>query len=167
MRRSFLSIVVASLAFACADVPSAPVLSADNASANRFLLDYPPPPFAIVNGVVSTEYGTFSFVGHFFANKPGNIAWLQFKSTSTAGVSFSANARIMSVNGDVSGVGTISIGSNTIQLSGIDTFNYQSYRSTRSISFSGGDVREGFASGPKGGGEVCYEACVIDSNGGR
>jgi hypothetical protein len=163
MRRTLIPMLAAVLAFGCADVPSAPLLAPSQASF-AFSYDHPPPPFAIVNGELTTEYGTVNFVGHFFTNKPGNIAWLQFKSTTTADASFSANARIMSVNGDVSGVGTLSIGDNTIQLSGIQTFTYQTYRSNRSISFSGGDVRLGTALGPKGigideGDVACTTAC--------
>ena len=156
MRRSLIPMLAAVLTFACAEAPTAPLLTAMDPSLERAPApDYPPPPFAIVSGETSTEYGTFNFVAHFFTNKPGNTAWLQFKSTTTAGVSFSANARIMSNNGVVSGIGTISIGGNTIQLNEIDTFTYQTYRANRSISFSGGDVIEGFALGPKGGEEFC------------
>lgn len=146
MRRSLIPMLFATFAVACADVPTAPLLAA--AEGYEAYYDNPPPPFAVVYGEVSTEYGDFNFVGHFFTNKPGNIAWLQFKSTTKEGVSLSANARIMSVNDDVSGVGTISIDGNTIQLSDIDTFDYQSYRSTRSISFSGGSVNLSTAYGP-------------------
>ena len=161
MRRSLIPMLAAVLTFACADAPTTPLLTAMDPSFERAPIpDYPPPPFAIISGDVSTEYGDFNFVAHFFANKPGNIAWLQFKSTTTAGVTFSSNARIMSVNGDVSGVGTVSIGGNTIQLSEIDTFAYQSYRFTNTVSFSGGSVRSGFAVGPKGGGG---EVCTIDT----
>ena len=162
--RLSMMLVMAFTVSACSDAPTTPLLTPTEASFGFWAGD-PPPPFAIVSGDVSTEYGDFNFVAHFFTNKPGNIAWLQFKSTTTAGVTFSANARIMSNNGVVSGVGTISIGDNTIQLSEIETFTYQTYRSSRSISFSGGDVRSGYALGPKGGEEVCTitTECYIGS----
>ena len=170
MRRSLIPMVFAAFAVACADVPTAPLLTV--AERYEAFYDNPPPPFAVVHGEVSTEYGSFNFVGHFFTNKPGNIAWLQFKSTTTADVSFSANARIMSVNGDVSGVGTISIGDNTIQLSDVQTFDYQSYRTDKSISFSLGGRGSGTALGPKGigiddGDVACITACVDIRTGGK
>lgn len=149
MRRTFIATVVAVFALGCSEVPTSPLLSAAAPSFDRFTYDNPPPPFAVVDGSATTEHGTFSFTGHLFINKPGNVAWLQFQSTTTAGVSFSPNARIMSVNGDVSGVGTISIGDNTIHLNGVNSFTYQTYRTTRSVSFGGGSILRGTA-GTKG-----------------
>ncbi len=160
MRRSLIPMLFAALAVACSEVPTAPLLTASERF--DFTYDNPPPPFAVVHGEVSTEYGSFSYTGHFFTNKPGNIAWLQFRSTTTAGVTFSSNARIMSVNGDVSGVGTISINGNTIRLNEIDTFTYQTYRTSNSISFSGGSVRLGTALGPKGGEVICCDVITHD-----
>ncbi|MBA3578767.1 MAG: hypothetical protein H0W42_02170 [Gemmatimonadaceae bacterium] len=161
MRRSLITLLAAVFAMACADMPTTPLLTAADASFDRAPApDYPPPPFAVVDGSASTEHGTFSFTGHFFANKPGNVAWLQFQSTTTEGVTFSSNARIQSVNGKVSGTGTIAIGGNTIYLRDIETFTYQTYRTpSRSISFSGGSIRQGGAVGPNGGGIDCSEVC--------
>lgn len=165
MRRTLIATMVAVFALACSDVPTSPLLTAGDARFEREPLpDNPPPPFALVEGSATTEYGSFSFSGHLFINKPGNVAWLQFQSTTTAGVSFSPNARIMSVNGDVSGVGTISIGDNTIHLSDIESFNYQTYRTTNAVTFGGGSITRGFAAKEIGigdGGE-CYKACYID-----
>lgn len=160
MRRLLIPMLVSVFVVsACTDAPTAPLLSAADASFER--VGDPPPPFAVVDGSAATEYGAFSFTAHFFANKPGNVAWLQFQSTTTQGVSFSSNARIMSVNGKVSGTGTISIGGSTIYLRDIDTFTYQTYRTNKTISFSGGSIRQGGAVGPgSGGGECTIQVCT-------
>lgn len=150
---------LASLAFvvACADAPIAPLLQQPPIASFDEEEDDPPPPWQRVAGSIVIGTGTVNFDANFFANKPGNVAWLQFQSSTTAGVTFSANARIMSVNGDVSGVGTISINGNPIQLNEIDTFNYESYRTNGALSFSGGGIRLGSV---KGGG-------IIDGDGGE
>lgn len=169
MRRTPFLILAASAALACADTSSS-LLEPQGPSLAGFVApDYPPPPFAVVDGSASTEYGTFSFVAHLFINKPGNVAWLQFKSSATA--TFSANARIMSVNGTPSGVGTISLNGGTIQLNEIDSFVYQTYRTTGSTSFSGGkiwrgftgkDIEIGIGDGPV---VICCDVIVTDPNG--
>ncbi len=159
MRRSLLPMLAAVFVIGCSDLPTTVLAPVDASFDKTPAPDYPPPPFETVDGSASTEYGTFDFTAHFFANKPGNVAWLQFQSTTTEGVTFSSNARIQSVNGKVSGTGTIAIGGNTIYLRDIETFNYQTYRTTNTLSFSGGSIRQGGAVGPNGGGIDCTEAC--------
>ena len=172
MRRSFIPMLAAVFAIACADVPTTPLLTAPDASFERAPLpDNPPPPFAVLDASASTEYGDFNFVAHLFINKPGNVAWLQFHTSRTTGVTFSSNARIMSVNGDVSGVGTISIGGNTIHLSDIEEFEYATYRTTSSVSFGGGGITRGVAGkkfiGIEDGPAFCTIAITCSDKGGK
>jgi len=165
MRRSLITILAAVFAMACADMPTTPLLTATDASFERAPVpDYPPPPFATVDGTAETAYGTVTFVAHFFANKPGNVAWLQFKSGSAV---FSANARIMSNNGTVSGIGTITLAGGVVDLSKVTVFNYLSYRATNALSFSGGDISSGSAWLKRGGDEACLLRCVITDGGGQ
>ena len=170
MRRSWIATMAAVFAIGCTEVPSAPLLEPVAAS---FETSEPPPPWAVASGSISTEYGEISFSAGLFINKPGNVAWLQFHTVSSVDGTATAtkNARIMSLNGKVSGVGTISVGGNTIYLNEVTTFTYSTYRTTKTVSFSGGSILRGTASTGKVGGDEgsCTSACYEDgiSSGGR
>lgn len=141
MRRSFIPMLAAVFAFACSDLPTATQLEPMDASFAREPggvpeVDNPPPPFAIVTGTGEVASMPYSFTAKFFANKPGNIAWLQFTSIVGESATLSSNARIMIQNGEIKGTGTIRVGGNTIDLRTVNSFNYQTYRTTGFVSFS-------------------------------
>ena len=182
MRRTPFLMLAASFALACADSTSSPLLEPQGPTLDRVVApDYPPPPYAIIEGGGVSGEMPFTYFANFFVNKPGNVAWLMF--TGGEGVTFSRNARIMSVNGKVIGIGTLTVGGTTYKLNTVSSFTYdgactQSAQThVRSCaSFSG----EGFSSarstwtgrlaydnnkrigkpGDGGGGEVC----IIDSS---
>lgn len=189
MRFRYLSLAAMAFVLACADAPSAPQQFDEAASPFQQpgLMSYtfdgrPPPPWAIIEGGGTTEHGEpFVWFANLFINKPGNVAWVMF--TGGTNVSFSPNARIMSVNGNVVGVGTLTVGGTTFQLSSVQTMSYDRgctsplmNRQVTCASFSG----DGFSSTysiwtgklandrnkvigkPGDGDEVCYEACYID-----
>src|SRR5687768_3361147 len=127
MRRSPFLMLAAVVALACADTPSSPLLepqmpSFDKGGAPAPAPDYPPPPFAIIEGGGTTaENIAFTYIANFFVNKPGNVAWVMFTGGSAT---FSNNARIVSVNGNVSGFGTMTVGGTTYQLNTVNEFGF-------------------------------------------
>ena len=181
MRRIYLGITALALVTACADGPTAPsseLLAPQSAS--FFFMDNPPPPWAMLEGTATAANVSFSYFGALLINKPGNVAWLAFKNGGTA--TFSANARIMNVNGKVIGVGSFSVGSSTYDLSGITSFTVDRScmsGSANCVTFGGGGISstrsswtgvlandnfrkpgwDGPPGGGGGGGDVCYIAC--------
>jgi hypothetical protein len=143
-------------------------------------MDNPPPPWAVIQGDASVEYEnatySFSYVGWVFINKPGNVAWLMFRDGGNT-ATFSGGARLMTVNGKVIGSGSVTIGSNTFQLSSVTDFSVD--RSCTDggrscVSFGGGGFSSSWSEWtgalansrirkPGGGGDLpeCTEACYI------
>ena|SRR5687768_2299046 len=175
MRRTPILMLAAVFALACADTPSSPMLEPAVPSFDRAPVpDYPPPPYAIITGDVSTEHEAATYTANFFVNKPGNVAWLMF--TGGTGVTFSQGARIMSVNGNVSGFGTMTIGGSTYKLNTVSDFDFngnctstvrgscasfegegfQSFGSAWTGQIAGRPIfKPGGKPGDGGGGEVC------------
>ena len=171
---------LASLAFvvACADAPMAPSLVQPPIASFDEEDDDPPPPWQRVEGFIITETGTVSYSANFLATPKDNVAWLNF-----VGGTFSANARIMSVNGSVKGTGTFTAGGATYNLNTVTSFSYdgdctntlsetrvgcasfagQGFSSAGSATWSGfgagTGIRKPGGGGGGGGGEVCTIAC--------
>src|SRR5688500_12765361 len=174
MRRTPFLMLAAVFALACADSPSSPMLEPQGPSFDRAPVpDYPPPPYAIISGDGTTaENVAFTYIANFFVNKPGNVAWVMFTGGSAT---FSNNARIMSVNGNVSGFGTMTVGGRTYQLNTVSDFDFNgnctvtrgscasfegagfsSSSSTWTGQLAGGRTfKPGGKPGDGGGGEVC------------
>lgn len=133
MRRSSILVVASMFALGCADIPSAPLFEPQG---NLKAIDYPPPPFELVYGGGTAYEQAFSWTGHFLANPPRRLAWLQFKSSD--GIQFSRNARIMKHGSRVTGFGTATLPDNrTINLNTISSFDYSITGGGIHISFSG------------------------------
>src|SRR5688572_26177527 len=136
--RSPLLLLGAALLVACADAPTTPLLEPFGPRFGEYEGD-PPPPWAIAEGDVNTGTGSATYSAAFLVNPPGTIAWLRFRSGT--GVTFSANAAIMSTNGTVKGTGTFVVGGTTYQLSSVSTFAYDAScttnRAASCASFSG------------------------------
>lgn len=176
MRRSYLGLAALVFAAACTDGPVAPVPTEKAPQmASFFTFDNPPPPWAIISGEASANNEAFSYVGWVFINRPGNVAWLMFRNGGTA--TFSAGARLMNVNGKVVATGTVTVGSNSYDLSGITSFSVDrscTNGSTACVTFGGGGFSSGRAvwtgelantrirkPGDGGGDDVCtIETCV-------
>ncbi|MBA3776668.1 MAG: hypothetical protein H0X11_09545 [Betaproteobacteria bacterium] len=189
MRSRLIVFAFAAFTVACSDAPIAPLLQPLEASFGEYD-DNPPPPWAVVGGSGATETeAVFSYTANFLVNPPGNVAWLHF--TGGENVKFSGGARLLSVNGNLKGVGTLTVGGTTYQLSSVATFEFNascttnttirtnttdtSNRAASCASFSG----EGFRSegsfwtgrlandgrykfGKPGDGDVCtVETCDI------
>ena len=151
MRSRSLLAVATLLAVGCSDSPTATLLEPADALLGTWAGE-PPPPWAIAHGTAESYNQVFTWTGHFLATPTDKLAWLQFKSAD--GATFSRGARIMSRNGIVSGFGTVTLaGGQVVDLKTVDTFTYETWRTTGIVSFSG----ENFAGSTfrKGGGEVC------------
>lgn len=135
MRRSLMGIALVALFTACADEPLSPTLLSPG-EARFFEVDNPPPPWAVIGGEIESNTATYTYVAHFFVNKPGNVAWVSFQNGGTA--QFSPNARLMVANGKVIGVGTMTLGANIYQLS-----STRSFSADRNCMSSTGPVRVG------------------------
>lgn len=141
MRSRFISLVAATFALACADVPTAPVVQPPDGIFS-FEGD-PPPPWAGITGEILTDGGGLSlslsgaggfglsfshsaggntavYVGWLLVTPGGHAAILRF--TEGANVTFSSGARIMKVNGKVSGVGRMTVGGHSYDLSAVTVF---------------------------------------------
>jgi hypothetical protein len=181
MRSVSLAVALALVA-GCADAPMSPLLQPG--AANLATFDgRPPPPWAIIEGSGSAEM-PFTYTGYLFINKPGNIAWLKLNAGTN--VTFSPNAMLLSVNGEVSGVGTMKVGSTTYQLSSVTSFEASRDCMGGSVSTARGSCGSfegpGFSSAsftwtgkmandrnkligkPGDDGGWCSEVCYIDTN---
>lgn len=143
MQTRLLVFALAALTMACSDAPTAALLQPVEARFGEWE-DDPPPPWITNAGDGATESGAFSYTGNFLVNPPGNVAWLNF--TGGVNVKFSQGARLLSVNGNVSGVGTMTVGGTTYKLSSVESFEYDATcttnRAVSCASFSG----DGFSS---------------------
>lgn len=157
MRSPFLLAVVALLAVGCSDSPTTSVLAPSDALFGEWAGE-PPPPWAVAGGTAEAYNQVFNWTGHFLANPTDKLAWLQFKSAD-GGVTFSRGARIMSRKGVVSGFGSATLADGrVIDLKTVDTFNYETWRDTGYLSFSG----ENFSGATgRGQGECGITACDI------
>lgn len=165
MRARLIPLAAAAFVLGCADVPTAPLLQ----PAGPSQLDYPPPPWAEVFGLISEDgTGTLSisplmsrsgasatthaagatgtYVAWLLVAPGENAAWLRF--TGGTGVTFSNGARIMKANGKVTGSGTVTFaGGGTYQLSAVTAFEANAncattpwnYQGPICASFSAGD----------------------------
>ncbi|MGI8618816.1 MAG: hypothetical protein ACR2L6_06960 [Gemmatimonadaceae bacterium] len=184
MRSRLIVFAFAALTVACSDAPIAPLLQPLEARFGEYE-DDPPPPWAVVGGGGTTPTGSFSYTANFLVNPPGNVAWLHF--TGGTNVRFSGGARLLSVNGNVKGVGTMTVGGTTYNLSSVATFTYDASCTTNvaasCASFSGkgfssersswtgqlaNDGRNRIGKPGDGGGDpiFCITECVSGSFGG-
>jgi hypothetical protein len=117
MKNFSLLSLVALVAIGCSEAPSGPgtdaaILSTQrtaNASAFR------PPPPALYDGVVSSEFGVYSgFTGSYFLNGPGSNGWISFDKQQPTGTSLSSpSARITFKDGELSGQGVLTLTGST------------------------------------------------------
>ena len=143
MRTPLIALAAAAFMLACADAPSAPLLQPEAANFN---LGKAPPPWALIEGEVTTDGSGTALASVSFSRvaadggatmshsapgvatfrawlliTPGNqAALLRFTEGGTA--TFSNGAMLSNVNGKVSGRGTMTVDGHVYQLSAVDDF---------------------------------------------
>ena len=142
MRSSF-ALVATAFVFACADAPTVPLQQAGSPS---FDLGKAPPPWALIQGELTTDGtgeilasvsmsrigGDGALMSHSGSNTVvyrawllvtpgGQVAMLRFVETGT-NVTFSSDAMIRNVKGKVSGQGTMIVGGHTYDLGAVTQF---------------------------------------------
>ena len=144
MRLPSVALVATAFALACADAPTTPLLHQPDSP--TFRLDYPPPPFALIEGVITTD-GTGDILaslslssvaeggalmshsgadagvyrGWLLVTPGGRTAILRFAEDGQ-NVTFSKGATISKTNGKVTGRGTVTIGGHTYDLRAVTEF---------------------------------------------
>lgn len=162
MRSPFIPLLAVAFIVACADVPTTPLLQPGDPN-----FDNPPPPWALIEGILSTDGGsslarfsrvagggaagmshspegtTARYRAWLLVTPGGQAALLRFTEGGTA--TFSKGAMITKVNGKVSGRGTMTVGGHTYDLGAVTTFTANSecattpYDGPSCASFSSGD----------------------------
>ena len=143
MRFSSIALVATAFALACADVPTTPLLEPGSPT---FGLDNPPPPFALIEGVITTDgsgdilssvsltrvaeggalmshsgVNTGVYRGWLLVTPGGRTAILRF-AEGGKNVTFSKGATISKTNGKVTGRGTVTVGGHTYDLRAVTEF---------------------------------------------
>ena len=141
MRSRSIALVATAFVVACADAPTTPLLQPESPG---FVLGKAPPPWALIEGEVTTDGAVLSIanlsriasdgalMSHNGSNTGTYRAWLlvtpggrnamlRFVENGT-NVTFSRDAMIRSVNGRVSGTGTMTVGGHTYDLSAVTEF---------------------------------------------
>lgn len=156
MRSPFIPLVAVAFIVACADVPTTPLLQPGEPS-----FDNPPPPWAEVSGDVTTDGGSSlsiaplmsrsatggpsathvggpvaTYKGWLLVTPRGQASILRFADGGT-NVTFSKGARIMKVNGKVSGTGTMTVGGHSYDLSLVDEFDANGECATAAWDYDG------------------------------
>lgn len=161
MRSPLISLLAATFALACADVPSAPLLQPPDGS--HASDGKAPPPWAETSGEVTTDGGGSTFAlsplmsrggasGPSFSHSAGGntavyVGWLlvtpgehaailRFADGGT-NVTFSKGAAIMKVNGKVSGRGTMTVGGHKYELSAVTEFEANGECATTAWDYEG------------------------------
>lgn len=138
MRSRFIPLVGVAFIVACADGATAPLLQPGQPS-----YDNPPPPWALIEGEVTTDGALLGLsfsrsadgpavMSHAGSNTATYRAWLlvtprdhaaflRFTNDGTA--KFSNGAMISKVNGKVSGRGTMTVSGHTYELSAVTQFD--------------------------------------------
>lgn len=159
MRSPLAPLVAVAFMVACADGVTTPLLQPGGPN----FYDNPPPPWAEVEGDVSTNGGgtAASILPLFSRAAPGGMSashfpggnagtyrgWLLVSPGGQAkilrfaeggtNVTFSNGARIMKVNGKVSGHGTMTVGGHSYDLSLVDEFEANRECATASWNYEG------------------------------
>lgn len=140
MRLSSIALAATTLALACVDAPTTPTLEPGSPS---FVLGKAPPPWALIEGEITTD-GAFASVSMsrvanggalmshaggstaryrawLLVTPGGKVSMLRFVETGT-NVTFSKGSTISNVNGKVTGKGTMVIGGHTYGLDAVTEF---------------------------------------------
>lgn len=166
MRSTYLPLAAMAFVVACTDAPTVPVLQPD--APNLSLDGRAPPPWALINGELTTDGDgallSLSFsrsadgaavMSHAGSNTATYQAWLlvtpgnqanllRFTNGGTA--QFSNGAMLSNVNGKISGKGTMTVDGHTYELSAVTIFTadadcvrIEEYDGPGCATFSAGD----------------------------
>lgn len=157
MRSTSITLLAAAFMLACADAPTSTLLEPEAASMS---LGKAPPPWALIDGEVTTDGGGALLAGlslsrsgdgpavmsHAGANTATYKAWLlvtpgnqakllRFTEGGTA--TFSNGAMITKINGKVSGRGTMTVSGHTYELSAVTNFEADGECATTAFNYAG------------------------------
>lgn len=187
MRSSSVVLAAAAFMLACADAPSAPLLQP---TAANLELGKAPPPWALIEGEVSTDGSgailtrvSFSRIASdggatmshdvpgaatyraWLLVTPGNqAALLRFTEGGTA--TFSNGAMITKVNGKVSGRGTMTVDGHVYQLSAVTDFDANGECATAPYDYEGPSCASFGADDGSFSSEASVWAGILSNDGG-
>lgn len=156
MRSPLIPLVAVAFIVACADGVTTPLQPGE-----PNFYDNPPPPWAEISGDILTDGGTSlsiaplmsrsapgspsathvggpiaTYKGWLLVSPGGQASILRFAEGGT-NVTFSKGARIMKVNGKVSGAGTMTVGGHSYNLSLVDEFDANGACATAAFDYAG------------------------------
>lgn len=156
MRSPLIPLVAVAFIVACADGVTTPLQPGE-----PNFYDNPPPPWAEISGDILTDGGTSlsiaplmsrsapgspsathvggpiaTYKGWLLVSPGGQASILRFAEGGT-NVTFSKGARIMKVNGKVSGAGTMTVGGHSYNLSLVDEFDANGACATAAFDYDG------------------------------
>lgn len=187
MRSPFIPLVAMAFTVACADGVTTPLLQPGEPN----FYDNPPPPWAEISGEIITDGGTLlsiaplmsrsapdgprathagaptaTYRGWLLVSPGDRAAILRFADGGT-NVTFSNGARIMKVNGKVSGHGTMTVGGHSYALSLVDEFEANRECATSPWNYEGPSCASFSAEDDSFSSEASVWTGVLSNSGGR